>query len=126
MIAIGYLFSRSILSLNSAPWIRRSLPRALFRYACATLVSECLRGEHGTYRFLLFLDLADLTLLPHLLDSFAQSAIPQLLNFFPFLFFKPPLLFFLLQLLLALLNVLVYELLVVADFGVAGTPTASP
>jgi hypothetical protein len=89
-------------------------------------VSECLRGEHGTYRFLLFLDLPDLTLLPHLLDSFAQSAIPQLLNFFPFLFFKPPLLFFLLQLLLALLNVLVYELLVVADFGVAGTPTASP
>ena len=126
MITIGYLLSRSILPLNSAPWIRRSLSRALFRYSSATLVSECLRGKHGTYRFLLFLDLADLTLVPYLLDSFAQCAIPQLLNFFPFLLSKSTLLFFLLQLLLALLNVLVYELLVVADFGVAGTPTASP
>ena len=126
MITIGYLLSRSILPLNRTHWICRSLSRALFRYACAILVSECLRGEHGTYRFLLFLYLPDLTLVPHLLDSFAQCAIPQLLNFFPFLLFKSTLLFFLLQLLLALLNVLVYELLVVADFGVAGTPTASP
>ena len=126
MITIGYLLSRSILPLNSTNLISRTLSRALFRYACATLVSECLRSKHGTFRFLLFLDLADLTLLPHLRDSFAQCAIPQLLNFFPFLLFKSTLLFFLLQLLLALLNVLVYELLVVADFGVAGTPTASP
>ena len=126
IITIGYLLSSSILPLNSAHWIRRTLSRALLRDPHAILVSECFRGKHRTYRFLLFLDLVNPPILLNLLDSFAISAIPQLLDFFPFLFFNTPLPFFLLQLLLALLNVLVYELLVVADFGVTGTPTSSP
>lgn len=126
MTTIGYLLSQSILPLLRAHWIHWTLSRPLFRDPNAILVSECFRGEHRTYRLLLFFDLLNLSLLPFLLDSFAQSAIPQLLDFFPFLFFKAPLILFLLQLLLALLNVLVYELLVVADFGVACTPPPSP